>query len=55
MKGQKFKLHVDDSVPPKFHKPLTVPFMLRKKVENELQRLHAEGIVSPVKFARWAA
>ena len=55
MKGQKVKLHVDDSVPPKFHKPRTVPFMLREKVENELQRLHAEGIISPVKFASWAA
>ena len=36
MKGQKVKLHVDDSVPPKFHKPRTVPFMLRENVENEL-------------------
>ena len=29
---------------------VTVPFMLREKVENEF-----EGIISPVKFARWAA
>ena len=55
MKGQNVKLHVDDSVPPKFHKPRTVTFMLREKVENELQRLHAEDIISLVKFARWAA
>ena len=34
---------------------VTVLFMLREKIENELQRLHAEGIISPVKFARWAA
>lgn len=55
MEGPKVELYVDTKVHPKFYKPHTVPFMLRDKVETELLRLEAEGIISPVKFSRWAA
>lgn len=43
------------SAVPKFHKARTVPFMMKEKVEAELQRLTKEGIISLVKQARWAA
>ena len=55
MEGPKVELHVDTKVHPKFYKPRTVPFMLRDMVESELLRLEKEGIISPVKFSKWAA
>ena len=48
-KGPAVELRVDEKAQPKFHKPRTVPFMLR---ETELQRLEKEGIISPVKFSK---
>ena len=33
----------------------TVPFPLRQKVEQELERLEQEGVVEPVTFLDWAA
>ena len=55
MKDMKVKLQVDNSAKPKFFKPRSVPFTLKEKVEIELQRLENLGIISPVKFSRWAA
>ena len=55
MEGPKVELHIDTKVHPKFYKPRTVPFMLRDMVETELLRLEKEGIISPVKFSKWAA
>ena len=34
---------------------MEVPYAMREKVETELDRLLAKGIVEPVKFADWAA
>ena len=39
---------------PKFIKTRTVPFSQRDKVKTELNRLQAEGIISPVKFSDYA-
>ena len=39
---------------PKFIKARTVPFSQRDKVKTELNRLQAEGIISPVKFSDYA-
>jgi len=55
LQGMKVHLTIDSSVTPKFHKARTVPFVLREKVEAELQRLEGLGIISPVQFSRWAA
>ena len=49
------RLDIDPKATPKFFKPRSVPFMQRKKVEAELENLQALGIISPVKFSRWAA
>ena len=37
IKGVKAKICVDPQVKPAFHKARTVPFALRKKVEDELE------------------
>ena len=55
LKGTKAKIHVDPQASPKFFKPRSVPFVLREKVESELDRLHKEDIIEPVTFSEWAA
>jgi len=55
MQGPPVHLHVDEKAKPKFCKPRSVPFMLKGKVEAELQRLQDVGIISPIKHSKWAA
>lgn len=51
LKGVKAKLHVNPEVKPLFYKARTVPFALREKVEQELERLEKQDIITPVKFS----
>ena len=56
MEGVKINLDIDDTVKPKFFKPHSVPFTIRKKVEAELNRLQSTGVISPIKSSsQWAA
>lgn len=55
LKGEPVQLGVPANAEPKFFKARSVPFLLKEKVEKELDRLQAQGIISPVKFSRWAA
>ena len=55
LKGMKAKFYVDDTVKPRFCKPRPVPFALRAKVEDELDRMQDAGIIRPVEFSEWAA
>ena len=55
LKGTKAKISVDPTVEPQFHKARPVPFALKEKVEEELERLQREEIVQPVQFSDWAA
>lgn len=45
----------DNSVTPKFFRPRPLPFSMRDKIEDELNRLIKENIVYPVDFSNWAA
>lgn len=55
VQGVTAKIHVDPEAQPKFHKARPVPFSLRKKVEDELERLQELDIIQPVQFSDWAA
>ena len=55
LKGTKAKIHVDPLAIPRFFKPRSIPYVLREKVEKELERLQKEDIIEPVTFSEWAA
>nr|XP_043895059.1 uncharacterized protein K02A2.6-like [Solea senegalensis] len=55
LKGFAAKIHVASDAKPCFYKPRSVPFAMKKKVEQELERLLEEKIIEPVKFSDWAA
>ena len=40
---------------PKFFKPCSVPFALRERVENELDRLEEAGVLEKTYYSEWAA
>ena len=50
MRSIQATLHVQAKCVPPFSKARLVPFALREKVEDELNRLQAEGIIKPVQF-----
>ena len=55
LKGYKAQIFVDEDAQPRFCKARPVPYAMKKKVEEELERLEAEGIIEPIQFADWAA
>ena len=55
LKGTKATIHVKHDAPPRFFRPRSVPFAMRAKIDEEIDRLLKEGIISPVKYAEWAA
>ena len=55
LKGYKAKITLDPKAIPRFCKARPVPYALKAKVEDELDRLTAEGIIEPRQFADWAA
>ncbi|KAL5508856.1 hypothetical protein EMCRGX_G004113 [Ephydatia muelleri] len=55
IKGVTVKIQVDSSKPPQFFKPRPVPYALRGRVEQELERLQRDRIIEPVQFSEWAA
>ena len=55
LKREKVRLYVDKSAVPRFHKARPVPYIMKEKIEDELQRLQDDGIIEPVTFSKWAA
>ena len=55
IKGVHAKIHVDASVSPKYFRARSIPYALRGKVEDELERLQEKGVIEPVSFSEWAA
>ena len=51
LQGSPVKLAVRENATPKFYKPRPVPFLLKKRVEEEIDSLQAQGIISPVQFS----
>ena len=54
-RGPPARIYVDKEAAPRFFKARPVPYALRGRVEAELDRLLAEKIIEPVKYAEWAA
>ena len=50
--GTKIDIPLKPNAQPKFFKARPVPYMLRTKVEKELDRLLSEGVLEPVQFSK---
>ena len=55
LKGYTAKIVVDPNAIPRYSKARSVTYALRRKVEEELTRLQADGIIDPLQFSDWAA
>lgn len=55
VKDVKAKLHVDPNTAPKFYKARPVPYALKDKIDQELDRLQELGIIQPTQYNDWAA
>ncbi|XP_061892242.1 uncharacterized protein K02A2.6-like [Entelurus aequoreus] len=54
LKGFEVALTLKPVHQPKFFQARAVPYALRPKVEEELERLEQGGVLSPVQFSEWA-
>ena len=52
--GRKAKIEVDPTAKPRYCKARPLPYAMRPLVEEELDRLVAEGILEPVTHSEWA-
>ena len=50
----KAKIHVDPTATPIFHKARPVPYALREKIEQDLERLERAGTIEAVQYSEWA-
>ena len=53
--GMKVEIHLDLEAKPIFCKARSGPYLMREKIECELERLQNEGVISPVEFNEWAS
>ncbi|KAL9961177.1 hypothetical protein ACROYT_G030075 [Oculina patagonica] len=54
LQGRKAKILVVPTANPIFHKARPVPYTLRKKIEQDLERLEKAGTIEPVQYSEWA-
>ena len=55
LKDVSVKLSVHENTTPRFYKPRPVSFLLKEKIDKELDDLLAKGIIVPVQSSPWAA
>ena len=55
LEGVQAKVHVDGDKAPIFFKPRSIPYAMRGKVEEELDRLLKDDVIEPVTVSDWAA
>ena len=55
MRSLQATLHVRPDARPKFFKPRTLPFAIKGAIEQELDRLEANGVIRKVSHSEWAA
>ena len=55
IQGVSAKIHVDPQAPAKSHKARPLPYALCHRVEQELERLQKDEVITPVQFSDWAA
>ena len=51
LRGTTAKMYVVSDQPPKFFKPRSVPYALKKKVEEVLDRLVQTTVIEPVRYS----
>ena len=51
LQGTTAKIVVPDKAQPRFFKPRQVPYILKEKVEKELDRLQKQNIITPIQFS----
>ena len=54
IQGLEAKLYLKEGAKPRFCRARQVPFTIREKVEIEIDRQVALGILEPLKFSEWA-
>uniref|UniRef100_A0A1A7YSF0 Gypsy retrotransposon integrase-like protein 1 n=2 Tax=Iconisemion striatum TaxID=60296 RepID=A0A1A7YSF0_9TELE len=55
LKGTKATIHVNEDATPRFYRPRSIPYAMRAKVDEEIDRLLKEDVITPVKYSEWAA
>ena len=45
---------MDTQAKPLYFKARSVPFALKQKVEQELERLESQDVITPIRFSEWA-
>ena len=54
LKGTTATIDVGSDQPPKFFKPRSVPYVQKRKVEEELDRLEQTKVIESVRYSDWA-
>ena len=55
LRGTTARIIVDPEAEPKFLKHRSIPYVMREKLDHELDRLMEMGVISSVDFSDWAA
>lgn len=55
IRGYEAKICVDPSAQPRYFKARPVPYSLKVKIEEQIEKLLKEGVIEPVQYAEWAA